>query len=915
MNLPENIENLIQKLPDAEEARRFYENFAKEYPREVKKLGKNHGLLSDVLTIASFSPQLAATMRQNPKYISWLNRQRISAKVRGKDEILESLARFALTNSSLETSVLLSRFRRRELLRIYLGDIRNLGTIAEITEEISNLADAILEYALRIAEQNLNNRYGIPLEIDEKERSKQAEFCIVALGKLGSKELNYASDIDLLFLYSANGATSGQGTRGEAVTNREYFVKLAESVTKIVGGQIGEGAAYRVDLRLRPNGRVGALAISLSEAVNYYKKTARAWERQVLIRSRACAGNKKIFYKFFQKVESDVFSKDISAEDALENVRLSKEKINTEKSGKNFDVKLGKGGIREIEFVAQALQLAYGGSDKWLRAPHTLISLSRLADRKIVYETELTELFEAYTFLRQIEHRLQMEHGLQTHQIPSQTSKHSVLAKRMNFDDPEKFDGQLKYHTENVYKIFTRIFGVESFKKRKSEKAKKEDSEVILTADSSEKKLEPIFLSLEKSDFEFEFDETSLKTLKKLNEISAHFAEMVQANPRLIEKLPNPNEEFSEKDYQKLFYEAVKNETTFANELAILRKTWSEFLLEIVVFDIFEKLPIEKIKILQTKLAEASVETAILIAKRELERKFSAHIEEFPFAVLGLGKLGGGGLDYGSDLDLILIYDDEKSVPISDSTHSEFYARAAEIFVTTLSSLTRDGLLYRVDLRLRPDGKNGASVSGKSSFFNYLESRAAIWEWLAYVKLRGAAGDADLAKSAETETRKILYQNARKTDVEELREETLSVRNRLEKSKSSGRKSTEIDIKFGEGGMLDVYFAVRFLQLRDNLPDDEENRSTSFSLEKLFENKSLSRENYENFSNGYNFISELDHNLRLIIGRSTLVPLGNRKILQTIAGRMKLESVAELLEKLTFNRLNIRESFDKILKI
>ena len=914
MTSPENIENLIKKLPDAESARRFYENFAKDFPREVKKLNKNSGLLSDVLTLASFSPLLAATIGQNPKYISWLNRQRTSAKVRGKDDILESLARFALTNSSLETSVLLSRFRRRELLRIYLRDIRNLGTIAEITEEISNLADAILEYALRIAEQNLNNRYGIPLEIDEKKRTKQADFCIVALGKLGSKELNYASDIDLLFLYSENGATSGQGSRGEAVTNREYFVKLAESVTKIVGGQIGEGAAYRVDLRLRPNGRVGALAISLSEAVNYYQKTARAWERQVLIRSRASAGNKKIFYKFFQKVESDVFSKNISAEDALENVRLSKEKINTQKSGKNFDVKLGKGGIREIEFIAQALQLAYGGSDEWLRHAHTLISLSRLADRKMLSETELTELFEAYAFLRQIEHRLQMENGLQTHTIPNQAEKLFLLAKRMNFADAEDFEKALKLHTKNVYAVFTRIFEVESFKKRKSEKAKNENNEIILTAESTEKKLEPIYLSLEKSDVEFDFDDESVKTLKKLNEISPHFAETVQSNPRLILNLPNANEDFAEKNYQKLFFEWIKKEKTFANELSVLRKKWSEFLLEIVIFDVFEKLSIEKIKTLQTKLAEASIETAILIARRELERRFSVKIKEFPFAVLGLGKLGGGNLDYGSDLDLILIFDDEKTLPVSDSTYSEFYAKAAEIFVTTLSSLTRDGLLYRVDLRLRPDGKNGASVSGKSAFFNYLENRAAIWEWLAYVKLRGAAGDSDLANAAEIETRKILHQNARKTDVEELREETLSVRNRLEKSKSAKRNKKEIDIKFGEGGMLDVYFAVRFLQLRDNLPDVEENRSTIFTLEKLFKNKSLSREDYENFSGGYKFISELDHNLRLTIGRSTLVPLGNRKILQTIAERMKLESIAELLEKLTFHRLNIRESFNNILK-
>nr|MBA3786921.1 glutamine-synthetase adenylyltransferase [Acidobacteriota bacterium] len=327
MSLPEKIESFIKNLPDAEGARRFYQQFAEKFPAEEKKLAKNEGLLSDVLTLAAFSPLLAMTILQNPSYISWLNRQRISSKVRGKDEILESLARFALTNTNVETNVLLARFRRRELLRIYLRDIRNLGTIAEITEEISNLADAILEYALRYARQELDNRYGSPLEFDKKTRIKQARFCIVALGKLGSNELNYASDIDLLFLYSNDGTTSGQGTRG-AITNREYFVKLAEFVTKIVGGQTGEGAAYRVDLRLRPHGRVGALAISFEEAVNYYRKSAQSWERQVLIRSRPSAGDAEVFDIFFEQVESSVFSTDETVENALSNVRLSKEKIN-----------------------------------------------------------------------------------------------------------------------------------------------------------------------------------------------------------------------------------------------------------------------------------------------------------------------------------------------------------------------------------------------------------------------------------------------------------------------------------------------------------------------------------------------------------------------------------------------------------
>jgi glutamate-ammonia-ligase adenylyltransferase len=316
---------------------------------------------------------------------------------------------------------------------------------------------------LRQAAQQLDNRYGAPLVTDEKKRTRKAEFCIVALGKLGSNELNYSSDIDLLFLYSSDGKTSGQGERG-SITNREYFIKLAELITKLVGGQIGEGAAYRVDLRLRPNGRVGALAVSLNEAINYYKKSAQSWERQVLIRSRASAGDPAIFQTFYEQVKSSVFSKAETVENALRSVRLSKEKINTQKtSDANFNVKLGKGGIREIEFIAQALQLAYAGKDEWLRSPHTLISLSRLADRKLISELELTELFEAYEFLRRLEHRLQMENGLQTHLVPNEPQRRSLVARRMNCASVTDFETALETHAGRVNRIFARVFGAAEF--------------------------------------------------------------------------------------------------------------------------------------------------------------------------------------------------------------------------------------------------------------------------------------------------------------------------------------------------------------------------------------------------------------------------------------------------------------------
>ena len=918
MPLPEKIESFIEKLPDAEGARRFYHEFAGKFPAEEKKLVKNEGLLSDALTLAAFSPLLAATMLQNPAYISWLNRQRISTTVRGKDELLESLERFALVNSGVETNVLLARFRRRELLRIYLRDIRNLGTVVEITEEISNLADAILEYALRRATQELDNRYGAPFESGEKSRVRPAEFCVVALGKLGSSELNYSSDIDLLFLYSADGATGGQGSRG-AVTNREYFVKLAETVTKIVGAQAGEGAAYRVDLRLRPNGRVGALAISLNEAVNYYQKTARVWERQVLIRSRVAAGAANVFQKFYEQIKSNVFSTDETVENALSSVRLSKEKINAEKtSDASFNVKLGKGGIREIEFIAQALQLAFGGADEWLRAPHTLISLARLADRKLISEIELTELFDAYEFLRRLEHRLQMENGLQTHLIPNEAARRVLVARRMNCATLEIFEAQLKKHSGDVNRVFTRVFGAAENSAAPREEIKI-NRETFAERSIPESVLKPLVLSSEKSDRKADFSKQTEKTLEFLSQNSAHFAQMIAANPNLVKLLPNVENDLIEKNYREILLPAVAAETTLQSRLAVLRKEWSGCLLEIAVFDAYEKITRQKSKRLQTNLAEASIEAAIFITKSELEKKHSIEIDRFAFAVLGLGKLGGGGLDYGSDLDLVLIYDDEHSPPVENLTHAEFYSRAVEIFVTALSSLTREGLLYRVDLRLRPDGRNGATSIGKTAFLNYLKTRSAVWEWLAYVKVRGAAGDLNLARETELEARRIIHENAQqlKNKDEEfviLIEESKRIRDRLEVEKSGGKNSKETDIKFGAGGMLDVFFAVRFLQLRDDVPDDGANRSTAFTLEKLHENASLSREDYQSFSDGYEFLTELDHQLRLTVGRSSKIPLANRTALQIIARRMRLASPQNLLEQLTLKRLEIRAAFERVFK-
>ena len=863
------VEHLTSDLPDPESARRFLSSLDEKHPAQGVKLRKNEGLLSDVLTLAAYSPLLATTLLQNPDYLWWLNRKRRSPAVRTKDELLEALGRFVLTHTQLDLHTQLARFRRRELLRVFLGDIRRLATISEITEDISNLADAILETALRSARQEMDNRFGVPQAIDDKGRKTAAAFCIVSLGKLGSRELNYSSDIDLLFLYSDEGMTAGAPPR-DGITNREYFVKLSEAVTKLVGRQAGEGAAYRVDMRLRPHGRVGPLAISVEDAIRYYNTEARDWERQVLIRSRPSAGDAEVYKEFFESVENTVFmSGKAEVNSALANVRRSKELIDQElKTERGFNVKLGQGGIREIEFIAQALQLAYGGEDRWLRAPHTLISLSRLSDRGLITEAELTELFNAYEFLRHLEHILQMENGLQTHSVPIDAEKRTVVGKRMGCETIDEFETQLQTHTGNVHRIFSTVFAGDH-----------------ATSIENDDQPKPGVI------------QTSGQGLSQTSDVAREA--ILDTRDQYLDQLT----------------EAIKAESDFRHKLGAFRRRWAQLLEDVRTQELNGEIDLKRAKRAQTALAEASLGAGLEITRAELEAKYKRHVERLPIAIMGLGKLGGGAIDYGSDLDLVLVYDDGETAArvIPDGTTSaEFYSRAAEILVTTLSSMTRDGSIYRVDLRLRPYGKNGQSAISAAAFTGYMRDTSAIWEWLAYVKIRGVSGDIEFARRVQSDVREIIHTRAARADEAELAAETRRVRMRLEAEKGGRRRSKDVDIKYGPGGMLDVYFAMRYLQLRDNIPDEAENGTTDHMLNVLLKKGSMDNRTHEAMLAGYRFLSTLDHSLRLTVGRTTRLPAGNIKALDAICDLMQLASPANLIELLTIHRLSIREAFDHV---
>lgn len=832
--------HIIDSLPDADAARRFLDRLGSEKPVQYNKLRANEPLFSDVAAITAFSPLLATTLLQHPEYIAWLDRERKNTAVRSKEELLESLGRFSLTNSQLEPQTLYSRFRRRELLRIFLRDIRGLATIAEITEEISNLADAILEAALQLALNEADSRFGMPQETDEKGRVLRSTVCIAALGKLGSRELNYSSDIDLVIFYSGEGTTAG-GNRGQ-VTNREYFVKLAELATKMVSGPGSEGA-YRVDLRLRPHGTMGPLAMSLADTVRYYETEARPWERQVLIRSRSSAGDGELFRRFFAEVEDLVFVADQSVVEALKNVRLSKERIDAEADpARGYNVKLGRGGIREIEFIAQALQLAHGGRDKWLRTPHTLISLARLAERRYITPNEHSELAAAYTFLRQMEHILQMENGLQTHVLPDDPAKRHVVSDRMTFAMSEPVETFLEQHTANVKRIFDRVLGSAETADRPpqpaiaSQSAAAADGSVLAESPSAA-------LIREKAPF-----------------FADYFASL-----GMLDRGDSQANATAPENYAKSLANAVRDAETSHDRLTRLRGVWNEHVYDIVHAECRGEIDIAEVKRRLTTLAEASIDAALLVAEVELKNRGLPPEPARDIAVLALGKLGGRGMDHHSDLDLVLVF---------EKGSYEEHAKAVELFVNALSAMTRNGRMYRVDLRLRPYGSKGLIAMPADAFLDYLETKAEIWEYLAFVKLRAAGGDRNLGGSVEERAREIIHRKALECDPEDLRTETIRIRKALE-SRARTRRKDEIDIKYGEGGLLDVYFATRYLQLRYNIPDTGDDRSTGHIIDRLIKelpsDSGVSREALETLRRGHATLSAIDHFTRVNNGRTTRI--------------------------------------------
>jgi glutamate-ammonia-ligase adenylyltransferase len=541
-----------------------------------------------------------------------------------------------------------------------------------------------------------------------------------------------------------------------------------------------------------------------------------------------------------------------------------------------------------------------------------------------------------------------MEHGLQTHTVPENDEALSLVARRMGFAGKDEFLSALKTHTTNVRHTYDRLFAdvktddvvvEEVVREIPTEMGVATDCARVLTEHMgaewsgrikplanriislADKSLNPhrallqlfrITASLAKTDERVLVTETNLEALLQLCGTSEPFAERIAANPGLIPSLDTTATTALRRDYRAILRSAIDAERSFPAELAAFRLQWAELIVEIAALDVTNELSIFESNSLQTELATASMNVAYLIARREMARRYGSFSGGPRVAFYGLGRLSTGGVDYGSDLDILITYDSLVPSPIKTLTQDETYSRLVEFMIAALASITREGYLYRVDTRLRPHGKNGPLVTSSEGFLDYLRDESAPWEWLAYVKLRCVGGDHEMGKMIEMHARHRIHANAVKLDANELKTETRHVRERLEKEKGSRGRRLGTDIKYGPGGMLDVYFAARYLQLRDEVLDEGEDRSTAFTLERLRDEGSLAEEDFSVLSNGYSLLRSIDHNLRLITHRSTRLPDPNHVAAKDIATRAGFESVSEMQETVTEQMRAIREAYLRI---
>ncbi len=461
----------IKTCADPQRAKHFVELLAATSASDALQKASAEQVSVSV-ALFSGSQVLSESLVANPDWLASLELENLKHPRRAqgfRSEVQGWLKPLLAQSNYTGALAQLRRFKQREMLRIAARDLARLAKVVEITREISDMADVCLDTVWRICWEQFTERFGRPYHRDAAGRWHETAACVLGMGKLGGQELNYSSDVDVLFVYADEGQVlkepPGRASRNSrTMSSHAFFNRIAEAYIAEVARMAPEGTLFRIDLRLRPEGDAGPLCRSLESYENYYAQWGQTWERMMLIKARGVAGDEGLAHEFLEMIQPFRFPRSIN-EGVLREVAAMKDRIENEvvRAGElDRNVKLGRGGIREIEFTAQMQQLLHAGRQPFLQGAQTLPCLTKLAEYRHLTEEEAQALAVAYCFLRDVEHRLQMEANLQTHTIPADPRALERLAKLMGFATAAKFEAARQAHTQKVRRVYDRLLKTET---------------------------------------------------------------------------------------------------------------------------------------------------------------------------------------------------------------------------------------------------------------------------------------------------------------------------------------------------------------------------------------------------------------------------------------------------------------------
>jgi glutamate-ammonia-ligase adenylyltransferase len=811
-----------------------------------------------LLHLFAVSSICAERVARDPDLLVWLANPEICAASRGHGRMKQDLHRSLDGPIAAANFRVLRRWKGREMTRISLREIADVAALEETTAELSELADICITQVFEHWNTELRARLGSP----------RSEFGVIGLGKLGGRELNHSSDVDVIFLYGEEGQIT------TSLSNHEWFNRLAARIAETFSVSDAAGSLFRIDLRLRPEGTAGPLARSLESMENYYAGFGEIWERLALIKARGICGSPELAYDFIRQHQPFVFPKSPTP-DLLDEIAAIKRRIERDIVGAenlNRDVKLGAGGIREIEFVVQALQFIHGARNTFLQEPGTLPALGALAQLELLPREDIRQLETAYRFLRRVEHRLQIDAEQQTHTVPQPGEALDQLARSLGFGSATIFRSVLDEQMQNVRRIFVSV--IESSQHRPQGVV---DLEIFADRDRATK----IFAQLERGAATFHIAPRTRQVFRKLKPLLLdrlreaadpdatlnQFVRFVEAyglrsllfellvgNPRLLELLVRT-------------FDASR----FAGDLIIRRPPVVEDLTRSGALDKtldteqhlrrLRALPATSVSLDPVRLYRQTELLRILLRDvlglTSVPRLFSdisalaeaclVHVNDLlgpgeELTIVALGKFGGNEIGYGADLDVLFVGEN---------------VRRAQNLVAAMSQPSAEGALPVLDARLRPDGEKGPLACSVSAYATYYERRAQLWELQALTRARPLAG-------AQQQEFLAVAQECWRTagQRENLFAEINSMLERLRQERSSGAE--ELNFKTGRGGIIEAEFLVQALQMRHGVWEP----NLSAAIDGLCAGGVLSTEERETFTESYNHLRRIEATLRRLDNRS-----------------------------------------------